>query len=63
MTLSIAERVQEMRQQIAEISKESTAFARTGRRDVFGKNEQEARFRKLEQIKDELISLGVWKKS
>ena len=62
MPLSIAERVHELRQEIAEISKESSGFLRSGRKDAFGLGEQERRVERVREIKEELTSLTAWKK-
>jgi hypothetical protein len=62
MTLSMAERVQELRQEIAEISKESGDFLRRGRKDSFSVGEQERRVQRLQEIKEHLMSLTAWKK-
>ena len=62
MPLSIAERVHELRQEIADISKESSDFLRNGRKDAFSLGEQERRVQRVREIKEELMSLTAWKK-
>jgi hypothetical protein len=61
MALSIAERVQELRQEIADISKHSSYFLRSGRKDALGLGEQERRVERLREIEEELRSLTAWK--
>jgi hypothetical protein len=62
MTLSMVERIQEIRQEIAEITRHGVAFSRGGRRDRVGTSEQEERVLRLERIKSELTALGARKK-
>ncbi len=61
MTLSMTERVQELRKEIANISQESSDFLRRGRKDSFSQGEQERRVQRLQEIKEELTSLTAWK--
>ena len=62
MSLPLTERLKELRKEIAEITKQSSEFLRTGRKDAFGLGEQERRLQRLQEIKDELMSLTAWKK-
>jgi ribosomal protein L29 len=57
----MTERIQELRKEIADISQESTDFLRRGRKDSFSLGEQERRVQRLQEIKDELMSLTAWK--
>jgi hypothetical protein len=61
MTLSMTERVQGLRQEIATIAKESGEFLQRGRKDTFGLGEQQRRVQRLQEIKDELMALTAWK--
>jgi hypothetical protein len=62
MTLSVTERVRQLRQEISEISKESSNFLRSNRKDSLGLGEQERRVQRMREIKEELMSLTAWKK-
>lgn len=62
MPWSIEERVRELRQEIAELSKRSSYFLRGGRKDATGLAEQQRRIQRVLKIKEELMSLTAWKK-
>jgi hypothetical protein len=62
MPVSMTERIKELREEIAEISKQNGGFLRAGRKDAFGLGEQQRRLQRLQEIKEELMSLTAWKK-
>lgn len=63
MTIPIADRVQELRHEIAKLRNESAEFMQRDRKDPEAKLEEQRRWERLHDIKDELKSLTAWKKT
>jgi hypothetical protein len=57
----MTEHIQGLRREIAEISKESSEFLRSGKKDWLRKSEQDRRVQRLKEIKEELDSLTARK--
>jgi hypothetical protein len=62
MRVEIRERVEVLRQEIAEIQKLNLAFLQRPRPDVVALHDHERRQQRLREIMDELNSMTDWKK-
>ncbi len=60
MPVLVAERVRELRKEIAEINEQNAELLRNDRPDFSGGKER--RLQRLKEIKEELMSLTNWKK-
>jgi hypothetical protein len=58
----MTERIKELREEIAEISRQNGEFLRKGGKDALGLGEQQRRLQRLQEIKEELMSFTAWKK-
>jgi hypothetical protein len=61
MPRPMKERIKELRQEIAEISKANRLYLEGGKK-VVAAADQERRLQRLQEILDELMSLTDWKK-
>jgi dTDP-glucose pyrophosphorylase len=62
MQRPVAERIKELRKEIAEISDANRKYIKDGKR-VLETNDQERRLQRLQEILDELVKLTEWKKT
>jgi hypothetical protein len=62
MTLTMTEQVQELRREIAGISKHRDGFVKSGRKDVIGRAERDEHVQRLQEIKTQLLAFNAWKK-
>jgi hypothetical protein len=62
MRVGIRERVEVLRQEIAEIQKLNLAYLQMPRPDVVAMNDHARREQRLREIRDELDSMTDWKK-
>ena len=62
MKLGIRERVEMLRQEIAEIQKVNLAYLQMPRPDVVAMNDHARREQRMREIMDELDSMTDWKK-
>jgi len=58
----VKERIQKLREEIAQITEESRLYAQTGTRLPAAAADQQRRIQRLEEILSELRSLTDWKK-
>jgi hypothetical protein len=63
MQVPVKERVQKLRQEIAEIADANTIYVSSNSKNPVTANEQERRLQRLQEIMDELRALTEWKET